>query len=522
MSESQPKLYRGEDLDALRQMLNINTGEACWLYGTSMSKWTLLAMSSAPHEDEQKRGRAKEPLSNISLSLLVRILMKRPELNLIKKAPSAQFILDLLNQGAAAWQDEMSASSTKSKNQSKMQSTFDLKKFSVFFGHEASAGYRWITLESRCAPITKRLFTLFAQVYGEKLAEGGQTAANEFVSEWETMIIDEARSRGVENIFSHSKWNNATSPENNPIIGEDLDSLRESFGLSVMDACSLFCFSSPKWTQIARRTDENKERPELSGKAKKTLDNPTLALYVRALKKWRHACPTAIVTNALVVFDAMKEAHAEIGISLEYKRFAILFGRELSSGYRWMTVGAKTSPALERLFTIYMNLYRECHGDVQKEVELLAWWESLVLEEAQSREINDIFRIGRWVPNLEGKENYRRDLVLASDKIYLSKKPKAKPVAKPFEIEQAQEAPVIEPADVELTDAEIEANAVAFLSKGLDKKSMQRKTYQRRGQGPSAVVKTKVRRHVTPEEALKQSLMDELANKKSENSKKAA
>ena len=103
----------GEDLERLREKMGLTTGEACWMYGFSLTKWSKIA-----------RIEATSPLSKPTLSLLARALAKRPDINPFFRMPTAHEVYDRLLA---------------------VNPSMDKKRLSVFFGCEASSGYRWIT-----------------------------------------------------------------------------------------------------------------------------------------------------------------------------------------------------------------------------------------------------------------------------------------------------------------------------------------------------------------------------------------
>lgn len=345
---------RGEDLAALRDQLGVSVGEACWLYGLSMAKWMLLA-----------KERAKEPLRRPSLALLVRALNWRPDLNLLPPQPSAHDIYARLRQA---------------------DPSIDKKRFSVFFGSEASSGYRWITLNSEISPALARLFLVFQRLYDKAMADGLEHAV-EFVSEWRQMVELEATQRGIAGIFNHGRWKSSAVDVSGPIRGEDLDSLREALGLSTMDACWLYGLSMTKWTDIARNDG-----------AKKPLTNVTLALLVRVLRKYPDVSPLTPPPDPSDVFATI----AQYQPIIDRKRMAIMFGCEASSGYRWLSTGSKLGPSVSRLLKVFMSLAQEVDGDLMRGTEMIRQWDEMVESEALARGATSIFSTGRWV-HVEGK-----------------------------------------------------------------------------------------------------------------------
>lgn len=340
----------GEDLNALREQLGMSTSEACWLFGMSMTKWTQVVKAGA-----------KTMLKRPTLALLVRALNSRPDLTLLPVHPGAHDVFDRLR----AADEEM-----------------DKKRLSIFFGSEASSGYRWITLESEISPALARLFLVFQRLYDRALSES-PASANRMVADWRKMVEVEARERGIANIFVTGVWTpEAGGRIGRPVFGEDLDALREQMGLSTMDACWLFGLSMTKWTQVAK--GEGAKRP---------LNNKTLALLVRALKEHPEVCPITPPPEAIEVYEAIAASQPH----LDRKRMAIMFGCEASSGYRWLTTGSEIGTALGRLFKVFMLHHDEVGGSPRKAEKLIKEWDEMVKTEAQARGIRDVFTSGRWV-----------------------------------------------------------------------------------------------------------------------------
>lgn len=361
----------GEDLDTLREQLGLSTMDGCWLYGMSMNKWT-----------ETVKKEARATVENVSLALLARELSANPELCPIPAMPSANNIHELIK---------------------KCQPLVDKKRLAIMFGCEASSGYRWITKGNKISPVLARLFIVFHHIFMVALKRSDSQALS-MLADWDSMVTLEANQRGVTDVFSTGRW---TVPEGatiqRPILGQDLDELREELGLSTMDACWLFGMSMTKWSKVI-----NKE-------GRMPVSNSSLALLVRALRAHPEASPVPKMVGANDVFDLVKDVRRQIGndrsIAIDKKRLAIMFGCEASSGYRWVTKNSKISPVLARLFTVFQNRYTEAltkarfdtaRGRKTKANEsadqiILSEWDGMVASEASVRGIVHIFAIGRWV-----------------------------------------------------------------------------------------------------------------------------
>ena len=363
----------GEDLDALREQLGLSTMDGCWLYGMSMNKWT-----------KTVKKEAREVVENASLALLARELSSNPALCPVPRMPTANEILELIKAH---------------------QPSVDKKRLAIMFGCEASSGYRWITIGSKISPVLSRLFLVFRTILQASLKRSDSQALST-LADWDRMVALEAMQRGVSDVFSSGRWTvKDQSQIQRPILGQDLDELREELGLSTMDACWLYGMSMTKWSKVI-----NKE-------GRKPVPNTSLALLVRALRAHPQACPVPRMVGANEVFEQVKSvermaAGGHKPLVIDKKRLAIMFGCEASSGYRWITIGSKISPVLARLFTVFKERHCEAlikarsdaaRGRKNKSFDtadnaMLNEWDRMVLSEAEVRGIVHIFSIGRWVP----------------------------------------------------------------------------------------------------------------------------
>jgi hypothetical protein len=172
---------------------------------------------------------------------------------------------------------------------------------------------------------------------------------------------------------------NSLIPLNRPVIGRDLDEIKQQFGLSTADACYLFGLSITRWTQVVRaRADE-------------PLTDPTLALLVRLLADHPELSVIPKMPNANEMFNILEEI-----APLDQKRFSILLGAEASAGYRWRKQQSRQGPFLTRLmYYMKMALLSRTPGD---KAVLLDEWSKVVEAEGRARGVDDVFRKGQWAP----------------------------------------------------------------------------------------------------------------------------
>jgi hypothetical protein len=159
----------GKDLDAIAQQFGMLVSDACWLFGMSITKW-MQVVRKAP----------EVPLRDPTLALLVRFLDAHPELNVIPQFPSAAEMFALVN---------------------KVQEV-DQKRFSVMFGSEASATYRWLKPGSRMSPAVGRL------MYYMKMAmlAASPEKRSQMLESWRETVQLEGTARGVADIFKSGAW----------------------------------------------------------------------------------------------------------------------------------------------------------------------------------------------------------------------------------------------------------------------------------------------------------------------------
>lgn len=167
-------------------------------------------------------------------------------------------------------------------------------------------------------------------------------------------------------------------PTNRPVLGRDLDEIKQEFGLSTADACYLFGLSITKWTHVVRQAPDA------------PVKDPTLALVVRLLDANPDLNVIPPTPSSQEIFDLLKESLPD----LDQKRFSIIMGSEATAGYRWLKVGSRHSPTLSRLMLyMHMALTRLSKRDRVKALQI--WWRTVEME-ASARGVEDVFSVGRW------------------------------------------------------------------------------------------------------------------------------
>jgi hypothetical protein len=359
----------GEDLDSVREQLGHPTADAGWLYGISITKWMMIAKKNP-----------RVTVNNPTLALLVRHLSEDPSLSPIPVAPSAADIFETIEI---------------------VRPNIDKKHMAIMFGRESSSGYRWLTKNSNLSPVLQRLFLVFDCLVNQENAKHDGDVEDVLI-EWDKMVENEGVQRGIPSIYSTGIWTAGDITESaRPVIGEDLDILRDQLGLSTADACWLYGISMTRWMIVV------KENP------KEMIKNITLALLVKSLMAHPEACPVPNPVQAQDVYDSMREVQP----SIDKRRFAIMFGCEASSGYRWITVGSKVSPVLARLFKIFMKKFTTAaNKSLDDALNVILEWDAIVQVEASARNKPNIFKDGRWTFKKTKEEKEAKKLLNISMK----------------------------------------------------------------------------------------------------------
>lgn len=166
-------------------------------------------------------------------------------------------------------------------------------------------------------------------------------------------------------------------PTNRPVLGRDLDEIKQLFGLSSPDTCYLLGISISKWS-------------ELIGKgADKPIEDPTLALLVRILDLHPELISLPQYPDVQEMFDLFKRVNP----SIDQKRFSILMGGEASSGHRWLKTRPRMTATMPRLMLYLQRMLDSSRDRGWKELKT---WSEIVQLEGSARGVADVFKAGRW------------------------------------------------------------------------------------------------------------------------------
>ena len=166
-------------------------------------------------------------------------------------------------------------------------------------------------------------------------------------------------------------------PSNRPVLGRDLDAVRQEFGLLTNDIIWVLSMSITRWMQIVRQAPDE------------PVKDPTLALLVRFLSQHPELAVIPKQPSAADMFELMNEV-----TDIEPKRFATYFGAETSAAYRWMKPDARpSSTALRLMHFMKMALLMQ---DTAGRTQMLEDWRKTVDQEAKARGVDNVFKTGRW------------------------------------------------------------------------------------------------------------------------------
>lgn len=158
----------GTDLnEMLTRLGGISVADACWLFGLQRNRWYEIAKSP-------------EPLDDVSLALLVRLLDSYPEFSPIRPTPKAAWIYEWLRD---------------------IDPNMDQRRFSLMLGREKSASHRWLKLGGEVSPKIERLFAIMQAMLTGKVDP---------ITSIEPLVAQEAHARGVD-VVRTGMWTTPTT-----------------------------------------------------------------------------------------------------------------------------------------------------------------------------------------------------------------------------------------------------------------------------------------------------------------------
>ena len=170
-----------------------------------------------------------------------------------------------------------------------------------------------------------------------------------------------------------------TIPTDRPVLGRDLEAVRQQFALLTSDACWVFGMSITRWTQVVRQ------------QADEPVSEPKLALLVRYLAEHPELQPIPVFPSPSEMYELLK------GVGdVDAKTFGVLWGAEASAGYRWLREDSGIVPGVSRLMHyVRQELMAAAPEDRPR---IMAGWRRTVNTEATARGVPDVFNSRTWTP----------------------------------------------------------------------------------------------------------------------------
>ena len=175
-------------------------------------------------------------------------------------------------------------------------------------------------------------------------------------------------------------------PTDRPVLGKDLDAVRQEFGLMMADAIWLYGLSPNKWSQLVRMHPDE------------PIADPTLALLVRFLDQHPDLPIIPRWPSPRETFDRLNAAQ-----KLTQGDFSLMMGFERSATTRWFKPrGARPSATLSRLmfcFKTQLLAMRE-----EERGQLIDDGRATAKLEAKKRDVKDLFASGGWTADAANDE----------------------------------------------------------------------------------------------------------------------
>lgn len=163
----------GADMERLRQKLGVTVEDMCYMIGISMPRWGLLV-----------RRNGDKPLRDVTTSLIVRYIDKHIDDSYLPKMPTPHDLFERMES------DQVVINALGSVN---------MKTISVMLGRESTSGHRWLVTGRGPSPSILRASLVISNILSGSNPEIG-------LQEWLGVINEEARARGVSDIWKAGKW----------------------------------------------------------------------------------------------------------------------------------------------------------------------------------------------------------------------------------------------------------------------------------------------------------------------------
>lgn len=176
-----------------------------------------------------------------------------------------------------------------------------------------------------------------------------------------------------------------------PVLGVDLEELRNKLGLGVGDSIWLFGMHTRAWYACTGQSDKQVCGGDNSSNDKygpyKTL-NKSLALLVRCLD----VMPEYVDHVSLRV-DSVTDLRERMSFVSD-RELGELLGRDASASYRWLRQGAGANPTVQRLCSILVkwldqNRTKHTSREITSKIDI---WRNVVAAECAARMASPSYR----------------------------------------------------------------------------------------------------------------------------------
>jgi hypothetical protein len=176
-----------------------------------------------------------------------------------------------------------------------------------------------------------------------------------------------------------------------PVVGRQLQDLKESLGLSTADMCWITGMSANRWSTV------------VNAEGKQPVPDEAVEILARVLSLKPELCPLPKIPDMGELFRKINELEA--GRDFEEMResltrhtkseFGILFGRDRVAGYNWIERGDVPNPVVRNLAWILERWLDTT--DYVRRPTVLRQWRKIVQEVATKRGATwDVFAMGKW------------------------------------------------------------------------------------------------------------------------------
>lgn len=155
------------------------------------------------------------------------------------------------------------------------------------------------------------------------------------------------------------------------VTGADLYAIGEMLGLNKRNLQWLFALTP----------SDNKL---MLGMPTMPVFDPALGILTRFLSQYPERMPLDPLPTAKELYEYINRFYP-----LKMHEFALAFGRETSSSYRWITKGGKQPPLIKHIVWTLWKQFQAAENDEQRR-QIWVEWLSCVYEEAEARGIEDL------------------------------------------------------------------------------------------------------------------------------------